>query len=90
MGASIFYAFFWWSIHADARSSNFQRWRSDGIQVGGPRSRRGVVGTWFDKSRDHNPHAPAGPTAFWKVAELPDYGDESDNERPSTMPWSHV
>lgn len=25
------------------------RWRSEGIQVGGPRSARGVIGTWFDK-----------------------------------------
>jgi hypothetical protein len=25
-----------------------ERWRSDGVQVGGIRSARGVVGTWFD------------------------------------------
>jgi hypothetical protein len=26
-----------------------ERWRSEGIQVGGVRSARGVVGTWFDR-----------------------------------------
>jgi len=26
-----------------------ERWRSEGIQVGGAKSARGVVGTWFDK-----------------------------------------
>ncbi|KAF2680848.1 hypothetical protein K458DRAFT_88548 [Lentithecium fluviatile CBS 122367] len=56
-----------------------ERWRSEGVQPGGPRSLRGVVGTWFDK--DHDPHGPAGPTAFWKVAELTDEEEvESDGE----------
>ncbi|ORY04973.1 hypothetical protein BCR34DRAFT_572371 [Clohesyomyces aquaticus] len=44
-----------------------ERWRSEGIQVGGLRSKRGVTGTWFDKEFD--PHGPAGPTSFWKVGE---------------------
>ncbi|KAF1945130.1 hypothetical protein EJ02DRAFT_477172 [Clathrospora elynae] len=44
-----------------------ERWRSEGIQVGGLRSQRGVVGTWFDK--DYDPHGPAGPTAFWKIRD---------------------
>ncbi|KAH7069538.1 hypothetical protein BKA63DRAFT_84478, partial [Paraphoma chrysanthemicola] len=44
-----------------------ERWRSDGIQVGGLRSQRGVIGTWFDK--DFDPHGPAGPTAFWKICD---------------------
>ena len=26
-----------------------ERWKSEGIQIGGPRSARGVLGTWFDK-----------------------------------------
>jgi hypothetical protein len=26
-----------------------ERWRSEGIQVGGLRSARGVLGNWFDK-----------------------------------------
>lgn len=26
-----------------------ERWRSECIQVGGPRSARGAIGTWFDK-----------------------------------------
>lgn len=45
--------------------SGEERWRSEGVQVGGVRSKRGVVGTWFDK--DYDPHGPAGPTAFWKI-----------------------
>lgn len=47
--------------------SGEERWRSDGIQVGGLRSQRGVVGSWFDK--DFDPHGPAGPTAFWKISD---------------------
>ncbi|KAH6979517.1 hypothetical protein EDB82DRAFT_449350 [Fusarium venenatum] len=43
-----------------------ERWRSEGIQIGGVRSARGVVGNWFD--RDYDVHGPAGPTAFWKGA----------------------
>lgn len=61
-----------------------ERWCSEGIQPGGPRSARGVVGTWFDK--DHDPHGPAGPTAFWKVAQIPGVDDESDEE---DAPWLH-
>lgn len=56
------------------RYSGEERWRSEGVQVGGLRSKRGIIGTWFDK--DHDPHGPAGPTAFWKISDrtspLPD------------------
>lgn len=41
-----------------------ERWKSEGIQIGGVRSARGVLGFWFDKDLDE--HGPAGPTAFWK------------------------
>jgi len=51
----------------DVGTSGEERWRSDGIQVGGLRCPRGVIGTWFDK--DFDAHGPAGPTAFWKIAE---------------------
>lgn len=44
-----------------------ERWRSEGVQVGGLRSARGVLGTWFDK--DYDEHGPAGPTAFWKLSD---------------------
>jgi len=44
-----------------------ERWRSEGIQVGGIRSARGVLGNWFDK--DYDIHGPAGPTAFWKFSD---------------------
>jgi len=43
-----------------------ERWKSEGIQVGGPGSARGVIGNWFEK--DYDAHGPAGPTAFWKVS----------------------
>jgi hypothetical protein len=58
-----------------------ERWRSEGIQVGGIRSKRGVTGTWFDK--DYDDHGPVGPTAFWKVGdECWDVSkrDESDDD----------
>ncbi|KAL9604646.1 MAG: hypothetical protein Q9219_000366 [cf. Caloplaca sp. 3 TL-2023] len=42
-----------------------ERWRSEGIQIGGVQAARGVVGFWFDK--DFDPYGPAGPTAFWKA-----------------------
>ncbi|RMD41048.1 hypothetical protein DV735_g4084, partial [Chaetothyriales sp. CBS 134920] len=41
-----------------------ERWRSESIQIGGIRSGRGAIGTWFDKDYDH--HGPVGPTYFWK------------------------
>jgi hypothetical protein len=44
-----------------------ERWRSEGVQVGGVRSARGVLGNWFDK--DYDPHGPCGPTAFWKISD---------------------
>jgi hypothetical protein len=45
-----------------------ERWRSEGIQLGGLRSGRGVYGHWFDKNYD--PQGPAGPTAFWKIHDM--------------------
>ncbi|KAH7055670.1 hypothetical protein B0J12DRAFT_569482 [Macrophomina phaseolina] len=44
-----------------------ERWRSECIQVGGLRSARGMLGTWFDK--DYSPEGPVGPTAFWKISD---------------------
>jgi hypothetical protein len=58
-----------------------ERWRSEGIQVGGLGATRGVVGTWFDI--DYDPHGPAGPTGFWKLSELETptpYDDEDDSD----------
>lgn len=61
-----------------------ERWRSEGVQVGGRKSARGVVGNWFDMSvktplifnlltdvryRDYDIHGPAGPTVFWKAVD---------------------
>jgi hypothetical protein len=58
--------------------SGEERWRSEGVQVGGVRSQRGVVGTWFDK--DMNAHGPAGPTAFWKVCDSDGLDSEGSEE----------
>ncbi|CZT24157.1 uncharacterized protein RCC_09874 [Ramularia collo-cygni] len=44
-----------------------ERWRSEGVQVGGVGSARGILGNWFDK--DFDDHGPAGPTAFWKESD---------------------
>ncbi|KAF2200576.1 hypothetical protein GQ43DRAFT_396099 [Delitschia confertaspora ATCC 74209] len=55
-----------------------QRWRSEGVQVGGPASERGVIGTWFDK--DYSDEGPVGPTAFWKVDESMLFADDSSSE----------
>ncbi|RFU77840.1 f-box domain-containing [Trichoderma arundinaceum] len=55
-----------------------ERWKSEGVQVGGVRSARGVIGNWFDRqltlftffaSRDYDPHGPCGPSAFWKASD---------------------
>lgn len=52
-----------------------ERWRSEGVQIGGVQSARGVIGFWFDK--DFDPYGPAGPTCFWKVSN--DTEEESFN-----------
>jgi hypothetical protein len=66
--------------------SGEERWRSEGIQVGGLRSQRGVIGTWFDK--DFDPHGPAGPTAFWKICDRSvDDDDVSDSEEEHMGQW---
>ncbi|KAH7127137.1 hypothetical protein B0J11DRAFT_295998 [Dendryphion nanum] len=59
-------------------SGGEERWRSEGIQVGGPNSKRGVTGTWFDK--DYDPNGPVGPTAFWKMADDSELDLEDDEE----------
>ncbi|PPJ56550.1 hypothetical protein CBER1_03947 [Cercospora berteroae] len=59
-----------------------ERWRSEGIQVGGLKSARGVLGNWFDK--DFDMHGPAGPTAFWKES------DELEEEKSSTEPSTYL
>ena len=52
-----------------------ERWRSEGVQIGGLKSARGILGNWFDK--DFDPHGPAGPTGFWKLGD----GVELRNEK---------
>jgi hypothetical protein len=59
-----------------------ERWASEGIQIGGLRSGRGVLGNWFDK--DYDPRGPVGPTAFWKTSndidDPPESSDDSDDD----------
>ncbi|KAL9101477.1 MAG: hypothetical protein Q9163_003272 [Psora crenata] len=62
-----------WSIYQGE-----ERWRSEGVQIGGIQSARGVLGFWFDK--DFDEHGPAGPTAFWKCHD----GIEDEKAPPST------
>jgi hypothetical protein len=71
-----------------------ERWQSEGIQVGGVQSQRGVLGHWFDKyihlfylerrfadiiPRDLDPHGPVGPTAFWKISDQMDLFEMNQN-----------
>ncbi|KAL9000691.1 MAG: hypothetical protein Q9169_000727 [Polycauliona sp. 2 TL-2023] len=53
-----------------------ERWRSEGIQLGGVQAARGVLGYWFDK--DFDEYGPAGPTAFWKVSSDTEYDAVND------------
>jgi hypothetical protein len=62
-----------------------ERWRSEGIQVGGLRSARGVLGNWFDKNYDM--HGPAGPTAFWKITD--ELEDNRDTTGRVTLPFGY-
>jgi hypothetical protein len=71
----------------DGPTSGEERWRSEGIQVGGVRSARGVIGTWFDK--DFEPTGPAGPTAFWKIGEGSGETEDSEEEEGIEGHW-HV
>ncbi|KAG8901907.1 hypothetical protein FRB99_005010 [Tulasnella sp. 403] len=41
------------------------RWSSEGVQVGGVGSARGIIGTW--SGIDHEPGDPAGPFWLWKI-----------------------
>lgn len=58
-----------------------ERWRSEGVQIGGLKSARGILGNWFDK--DYDAHGPAGPTAFWKVSD--DMVEEKRRDGPGIM-----
>ncbi|RSM18436.1 hypothetical protein CDV31_002761 [Fusarium ambrosium] len=60
-----------------------ERWRSEGVQIGGVRSARGVVGNWFD--RDYDDHGPAGPTAFWKVGTADQVANMEDDLLPNAL-----
>ncbi|KAG9037803.1 hypothetical protein FRB95_004090 [Tulasnella sp. JGI-2019a] len=43
-----------------------ERWTSQGVQIGGVGSARGVIGSW--SGFEHNPGDPVGPFWFWKIA----------------------
>lgn len=52
-----------WSVVSTA--GGHDRWSSEGIQVGGPRSRWGILGAWTDVNRA-DVEGPAGPFYFFK------------------------
>ncbi|KAK3353512.1 hypothetical protein B0T25DRAFT_456234 [Lasiosphaeria hispida] len=56
--------------------SGQDRWKSEGVQLGGIRSARGVVGNWFDKDQD--PGGPCGPTAFWKISDREPHSNDQE------------
>ncbi|KAJ9605997.1 hypothetical protein H2200_009846 [Cladophialophora chaetospira] len=58
-----------------------ERWRSEGVQIGGLKSARGILGNWFDK--DYDVHGPAGPTAFWKISD--EMVEERRRDGPGVM-----
>lgn len=49
------------------RYSGFDRWRLEGIQVGGCKSRRGIVGMWSDVERADL--SPVGPFTYWMAED---------------------
>ena len=53
------------------------------MQVGGIRSKRGVVGMWFDK--DYDVQGPVGPTAFWKLSDRTMKVDSVDSDSGSEL-----
>jgi len=81
--------------------SGQERWKSEGIQIGGRRSAKGVVGNWFEKyalnpcrfsctisrsNRDYDPHGPCGPTAFWKISDREPRSDDHQVELNDFLP----
>ncbi|KAK1466040.1 F-box domain-containing protein [Colletotrichum melonis] len=55
------------------------RWRSEGIQIGGVGSARGVMGQWFDT--DYDPHGPCGPSAYFKVSDRAPGPKDGDDKK---------
>ncbi|EXF80430.1 F-box domain-containing protein [Colletotrichum fioriniae PJ7] len=55
------------------------RWRSEGIQIGGVGSARGVMGHWFDT--DYDPHGPCGPSAYFKVSDRAPGPKDGDDKK---------
>ncbi|KAL9594896.1 MAG: hypothetical protein Q9219_006773 [cf. Caloplaca sp. 3 TL-2023] len=54
-----------WTLHCT--TNNGERWRSEGIQIGGPNSGRGVLGTYFNE--DDPESVCIGPTAYQKIKD---------------------
>ncbi|KAL0944288.1 uncharacterized protein CTRU02_202175 [Colletotrichum truncatum] len=54
------------------------RWRSEGIQIGGVGSARGVLGNWF--AEDYNRAGPCGPTAYFKVSDRASNPESDDRQ----------
>ena len=61
-----------------------ERWRSEGIQIGGIRSARGILGNWFDK--DFDLHGPVGPTGKF-TTPFGNYCSEAALMKPFPSAW---
>lgn len=61
-----------WSIVVMHQGDN--HWRVEGVQLGGVRSARGVVGNWFECIAEEP--SERGPTAFWKATDSDVASDE--------------
>lgn len=46
------------------RYTGADRWKIEGVQVGGRGSKRGFFGVWTDAEKEE--HSPNGPTWYWK------------------------
>ena len=47
------------------RYTGADRWKIEGVQVGGRGSKRGFFGVWTDAEKEE--HSPNGPTWYWKA-----------------------
>ncbi|ELQ37673.1 hypothetical protein OOU_Y34scaffold00584g6 [Pyricularia oryzae Y34] len=62
-----------------------ERWSSEGIQIGGPKSAKCIVGNWFDVN--HDPTGPVGPSAFWKISDRDPEVNDDKFSTSDVLPW---
>ncbi|TLS28254.1 hypothetical protein PpBr36_01288 [Pyricularia pennisetigena] len=62
-----------------------ERWSSEGIQIGGPKSAKCIIGNWFDIH--HDPTGPVGPSAFWKISDRDPGSNDDKFSTSDVLPW---